>query len=163
MPPADFALKVPTPRTPVFSEMAPSDEKLVALCFQVESAAGARDTLGGSFVVCARTDARGVEGLESAVDRAKRYVDAGADMIFAEGLADEEEFRHVATSLRGYNGINDGLGPFLLANMTEFGKTPLIPVQTVSAPVGPWCHERPIRSMKVCSRRRQPVSAPLQA
>ena len=42
------------------------------------------------LIVCARTDARSVEGLEAVVDRAKAYVDAGADMIFPEGLSSEE-------------------------------------------------------------------------
>lgn len=93
---------------------------------KVQAAARARDALGNGFVVCARTDARGVEGLEAAVDRAKRYVDAGADMVFPEGLASLEEFEAVAKALRGYNGANGGEGPFLLANMTEFGKTPLL-------------------------------------
>lgn len=110
----------------------------------MQAAARARDDLGGSFVVCARTDARGVEGLSSVVERAKRYVDAGADMIFPEGLASEAEFGHVAMALRGYNGINDGQGPFLLANMTEFGKTPLMSADTVgSGRWGtPWGHKR---------------------
>ncbi len=70
-----------------------------------------------SFVVIARTDARGVEGLGAAIDRAKAYVQAGADAIFPEGLASEEEF---ATFRKGLPEVP------LLANMTEFGKTPLI-------------------------------------
>lgn len=70
-----------------------------------------------SFVIVARTDARGVEGLEAAIDRAKRYVDAGADAIFPEGLASEAEFEEFRKGVPGP----------LLANMTEFGKTPLIP------------------------------------
>ena len=45
-----------------------------------------------NFVVCARTDARAIDGLDAAIDRAKAYVDAGADMIFPEALADEAEF-----------------------------------------------------------------------
>ena len=70
-----------------------------------------------AFVVCARTDARGVEGLAAAVERAKRYLDAGADAIFPEGLTGEAEFE---TFRRAIDAP-------LLANMTEFGKTPLIP------------------------------------
>ncbi len=70
-----------------------------------------------SFIICARTDARGVEGLDAAIMRAQVYVDAGADVIFPEGLTSEAEFE----SFRAEVG-----GP-LLANMTEFGKTPIIP------------------------------------
>jgi len=69
------------------------------------------------FVLIARTDARGVEGLDAAMDRARRYVAAGADVIFPEGLNSEAEF---ATFRAGVPGVP------LLANMTEFGKTPLI-------------------------------------
>lgn len=71
-----------------------------------------------SFMVVARTDARGVEGLGAAIERAKRYVDAGADAIFPEGLESEAEFE----AFRGAIGIP------LLANMTEFGKTPLLSI-----------------------------------
>lgn len=71
-----------------------------------------------SFVIIARTDARGVEGLESAIERAKRYVDEGADAIFPEGLETEAEFE----------AFRKGVSAPLLANMTEFGKTPIIPL-----------------------------------
>lgn len=71
-----------------------------------------------SFLVIARTDARGVEGLESAIDRARAYVQAGADAVFPEGLQSESEFE----------AFRRALDVPLLANMTEFGKTPLIPV-----------------------------------
>lgn len=71
-----------------------------------------------SFLIVARTDARGVEGLESAIDRAQRYVDAGADAVFPEGLTSEAEFHR----------FREAIPVPLLANMTEFGKTPIIPV-----------------------------------
>ncbi|AIE87026.1 2-methylisocitrate lyase [Fimbriimonas ginsengisoli Gsoil 348] len=71
-----------------------------------------------SFMIVARTDARGVEGLDSAIERARRYEGAGADAIFPEGLTGEAEFE----AFRGAVSIP------LLANMTEFGKTPIIPV-----------------------------------
>lgn len=71
-------------------------------------------------LIVARTDARAVEGLDQAVERAKAYVEAGADIIFPEALTSEEEFREFSSKFRG--------AP-LLANMTEFGKTPLIPAQ----------------------------------
>ncbi|MCC7230973.1 MAG: methylisocitrate lyase [Fimbriimonadaceae bacterium] len=76
-----------------------------------------------AFIICARTDARGVEGLPAAIDRAKAYVDAGADAIFPEGLQSEEEFDQFRKGV---------VGP-LLANMTEFGKTPIIPVSKFSS------------------------------
>ena len=67
-----------------------------------------------SLVIVARTDARAVESLESAIERAKAYVEAGADAIFPEALQTEEEFRLFAQSI----------SVPMLANMTEFGKTP---------------------------------------
>lgn len=70
-----------------------------------------------SFIIIARTDARGVEGMDGATDRAKAYVQAGADAIFPEGLQSEAEFE----------AFRQAVGVPLLANMTEFGKTPLIP------------------------------------
>lgn len=66
------------------------------------------------LVVVARTDARGVEGLDSALTRAEAYVEAGADAIFPEALESREEFRLFAEKIKAP----------LLANMTEFGKTP---------------------------------------
>ena len=69
-----------------------------------------------SFWIIARTDARGVEGLECSIERAKRYADAGASAIFPEGLTSEEEFEAFRREIHAP----------LLANMTEFGKTPII-------------------------------------
>ncbi len=69
------------------------------------------------FMIIARTDARSVDGMQAAIDRAGAYRDAGADMIFPEGLQSEDEFREFAEACPGP----------LLANMTEFGKTPDIP------------------------------------
>ena len=69
-----------------------------------------------NFMIIARTDARGVEGLNAAIERANKYVEAGADAIFPEGLQSEEEFA----------AFRAGVGAPLMANMTEFGKTPII-------------------------------------
>lgn len=69
------------------------------------------------FVVIARTDAAAVEGVERATERARAYAAAGADMIFSEALTTEEEFRRFAAA---------DVGAPLLANMTEFGKTPYL-------------------------------------
>ena len=69
-------------------------------------------------LIIARTDARGVEGLEKAIERANMYVEAGADIIFPEALESLEEFKEFARRVKAP----------LLANMTEFGKTPYITV-----------------------------------
>jgi len=71
-----------------------------------------------AFVVMARTDAHAVEGQAAAVERALAYVEAGADMIFAEALATLEEYRQFTRAV----------GVPVLANITEFGKTPLFTV-----------------------------------
>ncbi len=67
------------------------------------------------FVLMARTDAHAVEGLQAAIDRASRYVEAGADMIFAEAL----------TTIDEYKTFTSAVCVPVLANLTEFGKTPL--------------------------------------
>ena len=67
------------------------------------------------FVIMARTDAAGVEGLDAAIARAKLYRDAGADMIFAEALTTLDEYRKFTAAVKIP----------VLANITEFGKTPL--------------------------------------
>ena len=66
------------------------------------------------MVVIARTDARGVEGLDSAIERARAYIRAGAEVIFPEALESKDEFAEFSRKIRAP----------LLANMTEFGKTP---------------------------------------
>lgn len=71
------------------------------------------------FLVIARTDARGVNGLEDAITRALRYLEAGADAIFPEALRSPEEFEEFARRVPAP----------LLANMTEFGQTPYLSVQ----------------------------------
>lgn len=68
------------------------------------------------FVIIARTDARGVHGFDDAVDRAKRFLDAGADAIFPEAMESADEFERFAKAVNAP----------LLANMTEFGKGPLL-------------------------------------
>lgn len=69
-----------------------------------------------SLVIVARTDARANEGLDAAIERAEAYIHAGADAIFPEALQTDEEFRLFA----------ERISVPLLANMTEFGKTPYI-------------------------------------
>jgi len=76
-----------------------------------------------AFVVMARTDAHAVEGLTCALGRAAAYVEAGADMIFAEALSSLDEYREFAA----------GVPVPVLANITEFGQTPLFTVTELGA------------------------------
>ena len=69
-----------------------------------------------NFKIIARSDAKNVEGLDKMIDRCKSYIDAGAEIVFPEALEDESEFEKVRKSLDCY----------LLANMTEFGKSKLL-------------------------------------
>ncbi|GKT31421.1 2-methylcitrate dehydratase, partial [Aduncisulcus paluster] len=69
-----------------------------------------------NFVICARTDAAGIEGLPAAIDRAKAYADAGADLIFTEALSTIDEFEKFRAAV----------DVPLLSNMTEFGKSDLV-------------------------------------
>ena len=71
------------------------------------------------FMIVARTDARGVAGMDDAIRRAGIYLEAGADMIFPEALTSREEFKTFAREIRTP----------LLANMTEFGRTPYLTLQ----------------------------------
>ena len=76
-----------------------------------------------SFVIMARTDAIACEGIDAAIERCQRYVEIGADMIFAEAVADPEEYRR----------FTDAVSVPVLANMTEFGKSPLMSVTELAA------------------------------
>ncbi len=69
-----------------------------------------------NFKIIARSDAKNVEGIDKMIERCKAYIDAGAEIIFPEALADEKDFEKVRKELSCY----------LLANMTEFGKTKLL-------------------------------------
>lgn len=90
-------------------ELADVDEMMKKL-------AAARESASGEVLVIARTDARSVEGLDGAIDRAREYARAGIDMVFPEALESREEFAEFRAKLRLP----------LLANMTEFGKTPYL-------------------------------------
>ncbi|KRD05795.1 methylisocitrate lyase [Mycobacterium sp. Root265] len=75
-----------------------------------------------NFVICARTDSAGIEGIPAAIDRAKAYADAGADLIFTEALHAPAEFER----------FRDAVDTPLLANMTEFGKSELLTASQLS-------------------------------
>lgn len=74
-----------------------------------------------NFMIIARTDARAVEAIDGAVRRARTYAEAGADALFPEALESPEEFHSFARDIR-----DAGIAVPLVANMTEFGKTPLL-------------------------------------
>ena len=88
---------------------------------RVEAAVASR--LDPSFVVMARTDAVAVEGVEAAIQRSKDYVIAGADMIFAEAVESIEDFRR----------FSDAVHVPVLANLTEFGRTPYFTLQQLQS------------------------------
>jgi methylisocitrate lyase len=90
-------------------ELVPADE----MCDRIKAAVDARTD--AAFVIMARTDALANEGLEAAIARAQAYVAAGADMIFAEAV----------TELPMYTAFRKAVGVPILANITEFGQTPL--------------------------------------
>jgi methylisocitrate lyase len=75
------------------------------------------------FVIMARTDAHAVEGQQAALDRAATYVEAGADMIFAEALTTLDEYKQFTASI----------DVPVLANLTEFGKTPLFTTEELAS------------------------------
>jgi len=87
---------------------------------KIKAAVGARR--GEDFMIIARTDARAMEGFDSTLQRAKRYVEAGADGIFPEALQSADEFEAFAREVKAP----------LLANMTEFGKSPLLSFHELS-------------------------------
>ena len=84
---------------------------------RIKAAAGAKRD--ANFLLIARTDAAAIEGIDSAIDRAKAYVDAGAEMIFAEAMRDLADFETFCTAVAPIP---------VLANMTEFGKSELFSV-----------------------------------
>jgi len=86
------------------------------MCDRIKAAVDARTE--DTFVLMARTDAHAVEGLDRAIERARAYVEAGADMIFAEALGSLDEYKTFAVAIKVP----------VLANLTEFGKTPLFTV-----------------------------------
>ena len=90
-------------------ELAGADE-------MVKKLISAREASGKELLIVARTDARSVEGLDSAIERAHFYEKAGADMIFPEALETRAEFAEFRRKVKSP----------LLANMTEFGKTPFM-------------------------------------
>jgi len=98
------------------------------------------------FLIVARTDARAVEGLDGAVKRARAYADAGADAVFPEALESAEEFKAFAQALN-----KEGVTVPLVANMTEFGKTPYLTVKEFEA-LGYHLVLFPVTALRVAAR-----------
>ena len=88
---------------------------------RIKAAADARTD--PDFVIMARTDALAVEGLDAAIERARACAEAGADMIFPEAI----------TELAMYRRFSDAVGVPVLANLTEFGQTPLFSVDEIAS------------------------------
>ncbi|RFB31505.1 methylisocitrate lyase [Brevibacillus sp. VP] len=99
-----------------------------------------------TLVLVARTDARSVEGLDAAIERARSYVEAGADAIFPEALESAEEFRMFAQRI----------SVPLLANMTEFGKTPYYTAEEF-AKLGYRMVIYPVTSLRVAAKAYERV------
>jgi len=121
-----------------------------AMCAKLRAAAAARRD--DDLVILARTDARGVTSLDDAIERAKRYLDAGADWIFPEALADREEFARFAREVSAP----------LLANMTEFGRSPLLGFDEL-ADLGYVAVLYPVTLLRVAMRAVEDAAALLKA
>ncbi|HQU46033.1 MAG TPA: methylisocitrate lyase [Pirellulales bacterium] len=118
------------------------------MCAKLRAAASARRD--ADLVIVARTDARGVEDFSSALVRARRYLEAGADWIFPEALADEEEFTTFAREIDAP----------LVANMTEFGKSPLFTLDQL-AEMGYSAVLYPVTLMRVAMKAAEAALAML--
>lgn len=120
-----------------------------AMAAKIRAATAARRDK--DFVIIARTDARGVNGFDDAVRRAMLYVEAGADAIFPEALENEAEFATFAKAV----------STPLLANNTEFGKSPNLDVQTL-ANLGYRMVLYPLTAYRAALRAAQDTLADLQ-
>jgi methylisocitrate lyase len=98
-------------------EIVPAEE----MCDRIKAAADARTD--AQFAIMARTDALASEGFDSALERIKKYVDAGADMVFPEAVPSIEMYGRFAAAAKVP----------VLANITEFGKTPLFTLEELRA------------------------------
>lgn len=128
-----------------------NDKKLAdvhEMAAKVAAAARARRNL----VVVARTDAAASEGIDGAVARAKRYIEAGADAIFPEALNNAEMFRAFAKAMPGVK---------LLANMTEFGRTPFFTASEFEA-MGYRMVIWPVSSLRVANKAQERLFAMLR-
>ena len=120
------------------------------MCDRIKAAVDGRSD--PKFVIMARTDAHAVEGQQAAVDRALKYVEAGADMIFAEALATLDEYKQFTQSVKVP----------VLANITEFGKTPLFTTQELGG-AGVQLALYPLSAFRAMSKAAERVYGELRA
>ena len=106
-------------------------------CAKIRAASQARD----SALIVARTDAKAINGMDDAIERGRMYREAGADVIFPEALESPDEFRRYSESVGGP----------LVANMTEFGKTPYLSVSEFGA-LGYQLVIFPVTSLRVAAQ-----------
>ena len=112
------------------------------MCSKLRAAVAARRD--PDLIIIARTDARGVTGLDDAIQRAKRYLDTGADWIFPEALSTRDEFASFAKEVEAP----------LVANMTEFGKSPLL-TQDELAELGYQVVLYPVTLLRIAAKAAQ--------
>jgi len=120
------------------------------MCDRITAAVDGRG--GDDFIIMARTDAHAVEGQQAALQRATAYVEAGADMIFAEALTTVDE----------YQQFTDVIKVPVLANITEFGKTPLFTTAELAA-VGVSMTLYPLSAFRAMSKAALGVYETLRA
>jgi methylisocitrate lyase len=120
------------------------------MCTKIRAAVVARTN--ADTVILARTDARGVTSFDDAVDRAKRYLAAGADWIFPEALADRVEFEKFAAAVDAP----------LVANMTEFGRSPLLTLDEL-ADLGYAAAIYPVTVLRVAMKAAEAALATIAA
>jgi methylisocitrate lyase len=128
-----------------------NDKKLAGADDMAAKVAAARKARR-NLVIIARTDAVASEGMDAAVDRAKRYLDAGADAIFPEALTTREMFAEFARRMPGVK---------LLANMTEFGRTPFLTAAEFEA-LGYAMVIWPVSHMRVANKAMEELYAAIR-
>lgn len=129
-----------------------NDKKLASAEDMAAKVAAARKARRDLYII-ARTDAVASEGMDAAVDRARRYLEAGADAIFPEALHNAEMFREFARRLPGVK---------LLANMTEFGRTPFFTAAEFEA-MGYAMVIWPVSHLRVAAKAMEQLYAQIRA
>lgn len=129
------------------------NDKQLARTADMAAKVNAAKRASRDLFILARTDAAASEGIEGAVARAKTYLEAGADGIFPEALTDIEMFREIARQLPGVK---------LLANMTEFGRTPALTAQDFQE-LGYAMVIWPVSSLRVAAKAQEALYAEIRA